>query len=291
MKPKFYFTHLRWYVLISLLSIHLVTLAARATYSWQGLVCFLVLYQLTGLGVTAGYHRLLTHNSYKTCRPVLWFLTLAGMASGQGAPAEWVAFHRKHHEFSDEPDDPHSPHHGGFFWAHMAWLWHPFSSGERTGLYKRYAKDALEDPFLRYVSKPRVYLAWVLFTWVCIAGVGLALGGWDMCLSFLVYGVFLRLVAMYHVTWFVNSATHVWGYRIHETSDKSRNLWWVALLTNGEGWHNGHHGYQTAANHGQRWWELDITYELIRLFAICRLASNVSTFNLSTGKVEIRYKR
>lgn len=286
-----YLTHLRWYVLLSLISIHLSLIAAWAAYSWEGFLCLIVLYEVTGIGVTAGYHRLLTHGSFQACRPVFWFLTLAGMASGQGAPIEWLAFHRKHHKFSDKPEDPHSPHHGGFFWAHMAWLWHPFSSGARTGLYKRYAKDALDDPFFRFVSRPGFYLAWILTTWALIAGCGFALGGWRLCASFFVYGVIVRLVAVYHVTWCVNSATHLWGYRIHETSDKSRNLWWVALLTNGEGWHNGHHGHQTAANHGQRWWELDITYALIRMLAILRLVWNVSTFNPSTGKVEIRYKR
>lgn len=291
MEATYYFLHLRWYVLLSLTSIHLAVLAGWSIYSSEGLLCFFLLYELTGFGVTAGYHRLLTHKSFHVCRPMFWILTLAGMASGQGAPIEWVAFHRKHHEFSDTPEDPHSPHHGGFFWAHVAWLWHPFTSGERTILYKRYAKDVLADPFLLFVSRPWVYLGWILLTWVLIAGLGFVLGGWPLCLSFFVYGVFVRLVAVYHVTWFVNSATHLWGYRIHETGDQSRNLWWVALLANGEGWHNGHHGHQTAANHGQRWWELDLTYLLICLLAVCRLAWNVSVFCPSTGRVEIRYKR
>lgn len=281
----------RWHILGSLVVIHLTALAAWATFTWEGFVAFFLLYQVTGLGITVGYHRYLTHASFKACIPVHWALILLGMSAAQGTALEWPAVHRKHHVYSDTEDDPHSPHHGGLWWAHMGWLFATFSPRERDTLYARYAKDLLQDPFLRFVSHPVVYLAWILLTIAAIGGVGFAIGGIPMCLSFLVYGVFVRLVVVYHVTWAVNSATHVWGYRSHMTTDQSRNLWWVALLSGGEGWHNNHHASQKVANHGQRWFEVDPSAWVIRTLAAMRLVWNVSWYNVATNKVEILYRR
>lgn len=281
---------LRCHVLVSFILIHLAVLGAWSTFSWAGVIAFLVLFQVTGLGITVGFHRMLTHASFEVVRPVRWLLTLAGMTAGQGTPIEWVAVHRKHHAFSDQEDDPHSPHHGGFWWSHCGWLW-VHHAPEKTSLYRRYAPDLLNDPFLSFVSRPLVYITWLTMTALLLGAIGYMIDGWRLCWSLIVWGFFVRLVAMYHVTWLVNSATHLWGYRSTETTDKSRNLWWVALFSQGEGWHNNHHAHQTVANHGQRWWEIDVSAGFIRTLAALRLAWNVHWYNVSTQKVEILHRR
>lgn len=281
----------RWHILCSLLVFHLAAFVGWIAFSWEGVLCCLVMYVVTAMGITGGYHRLLTHDSFKTVLPIRWAFTLAGMAAGQGSPVEWVAHHRKHHKFSDEDGDPHSPHHGGFWWSHLLWMLKPVPVEEKNGLYRRYAKDLVADSFLRMVSRKHFYAMFFFGSFLAIGLIGWLLGGWKLFWSFLAYGVFIRLVLVYHVTWAVNSATHLWGYRNHETTDHSRNLWWVGLLAFGEGWHNNHHSIQRAANHGQRWWEIDMTYWLIWLLARFKLAWNVCVYNISTEKIEVLYKR
>jgi stearoyl-CoA desaturase (delta-9 desaturase) len=225
-----------------------------------------------GLGVCLGYHRLLTHSSFETYRPIRGLLALLGTLAGEGPPIMWVSMHRKHHRFSDEAGDPHSPNDGAW-WSHMLWLFPRYRSEQWAQLYRQYSPDLLKEPFLRLLERTFLW-------WHVLLGGGLLALGWSQWnfqtgLSFLVYGLFVRLVYVLHVTWLVNSASHMWGYRNYETRDNSRNLWWVGLLAFGEGWHNNHHAYPRSAPHGHRWWEIDTTYWVIVIMRLTRIAWKV----------------
>jgi fatty-acid desaturase len=243
---------------------------APFAFSWSGLVVAITLYVLAGFGVTLGYHRLLTHRSFRTPKAVEYLLTLLGTLANQGGPMQWVATHRLHHRHSDTEDDPHSPR-KGFWWAHMLW-WMPYVPmvDDHTH-YRRYVMDLDRAPFHRFMQRwhvlPSLLLAGLLFA------LGEAWGG--LGLSWLVWGIFVRTTLLYHATWLVNSATHLWGHRSHATNDRSTNLWWVALLSLGEGWHNNHHAFPRSARHGLRWWQLDPTYLLIRLLGLVGLAKQI----------------
>ena len=192
-------------------------------------------------------------------------LVVFGALAGQGGPISWVANHRKHHQFADKEGDPHSPR-DGFFWSHMGWLFHS-SEMDDLSVCQRYVPDLAQDPFFRFVNKTH---------WLFVVLLAVALYRWGG-LPFLVWGVFVRMVFLYHNTWFVNSATHRWGYQSFKVNDDSRNLWWVSLLSFGEGWHNNHHAFQSSARHGLRWWEFDPTYLTIRTLALLGFATQVRT--------------
>ena len=185
----------------------------------------------------------------------------------------WVAAHRKHHRFSDQEEDPHSPRHGTW-WSHMLWMMPRKGSKHWADLYRTYAPDLLRDPFLQLLN--RTFLWWHLGLGICLFLIGYLAWGPYIGLSMVVYGMFLRLVYVLHVTWAVNSASHIWGYRNYETRDDSRNLWWVGLLAFGEGWHNNHHAYQRLARHGHKWWELDLTYWVVLVMERLGLAWNIA---------------
>lgn len=247
-----------WPVAIWIVVVHLGALAAPFFFTWKAVAIMFGFYWLTGsIGVCMGYHRHLTHGSFATYKPIRWLLAFIGGLSGEGSALTWVANHRKHHVFSDKEGDPHTPRDGGF-WAHMLWFIPDFGRKHYDELTSRYAPDLLKDPVMRILH--------ILFlpSHIALGAVLLAIGwlGWDLYtgLSFLVWGSFLRTVVVLHVTWFVNSATHIWGYRNYKTTDDSTNLWWVGLLAFGEGWHNNHHAFQRMAKHGHKWWEVDVTY-------------------------------
>ena len=253
---------LKWPIVTGIGFFHLGILAAPFFFTWKAVLISLVLVWMTGgLGICLGYHRLLTHQSFETYRPVRWLIASLGALAGQGPPIDWVATHRKHHRHSDQKSDPHSPQHGAW-WSHVLWLMPHQSRWSLKRCYRRYAPDLLRDPFMRFIGK--TYGLWHVAAGVALFSVGWL--GWNLYtgVSFLVYGMFVRLVYVYHITWFVNSATHIWGYRRYATDDNSRNLWWVGLVAFGEGWHNNHHASQRLARHGHRWWEVDVTY-----IAIC----------------------
>jgi fatty-acid desaturase len=238
-----------------------------AFFSWKALAVCVFMHWLTGgIGICLTYHRLLTHRSFAPRpRALEYLLTIIGCCASEGGPIGWVADHRRHHAHSDEEQDVHTPHEG-FWWAHMLWWMTPEPDTEHTPeYYERWAPDLYSDPVLRWLDK-----YFFLFP-ILSAAVLYALGG----MPFLVWGSFVSTVLVLHTTWLVNSATHVWGYRSHTTRDDSTNLWWVALLTYGEGWHNNHHAYQTSARHGMSWWELDMTYLTIRLMETLGLATAV----------------
>ena len=256
---------IQWPTLFFIVGIHLACLAAFFTFSWKALALCLVLHWLTGgVGITLGYHRLLTHRSFKLPKPFEYLLAIIASLACQGGPITWVAAHRLHHAESDQEEDPHSPV-KGFFWAHMGWcLYFNKRISEDKG-QAVLAPDLAKDPVYRLLNKFH-------FWWTVLLAVGLYFwGGWP----FVVWGIVVRTVLVYHCTWFVNSAAHIWGYKTYKTDDRSTNLWWVALLTYGEGWHNNHHAFQYSARHGLKWWEFDTTYWMIRFLKFFRLATAI----------------
>ncbi len=248
-----------WGNVVWMAVMHTGAIAAFWHFTWQAFVVFIFLHWVSAcLGVTLGYHRLLTHGSFIVSRPLKYFFTMCGMLSSEGSPLFWVATHRKHHVLSDQAGDPHSPN-DGFWWSHMLWFEPKQTAESEQELYQRWAPDLYKDPVQRFFDKTFFLFALLCGGILCGLGEFFFQAGW----SFLLWGLCARMVACYHVTWFVNSATHIWGYRNYETTDRSRNLWWVALLSYGEGWHNNHHAYQRLARHGHRWWEFDVTYMVI----------------------------
>ena len=209
-----------------------------------------------------------------------YFFAVCGTLTLEGGPIFWVATHRIHHQNSDTDSDPHTPHHGGF-WAHMGWILFGEGHHNDTALMSRYAPDLAADPFYRWLNT---------YHWVPLTVFGfatLALGGWPMVL----WLVFFRVTAGLHATWLVNSATHMWGSRRFDTKDDSRNSWWVALLTFGEGWHNNHHAHPTSARHGLAWYELDLTWLQIKLlerFGIAQRVRVVDTEGRQRGQGQSR---
>ena len=255
---------------IFLVSAHLAAVAALFVWSWPAVITAVVLYWVSGsLGIGMGYHRLLTHRGYKVRKPVEYFLVTCGTMALQGGPIQWVVTHRIHHAHTDRIGDPHTPR-DGRWWAHVGWiLWGTAQNHSETTLV-RYAPDLINDRYYRWLT--RRYYVPLLVVGVLL----LVFGGWSVML----WGVFLRLTLMLHATWFVNSATHLWGRTRFETGDDSRNSWWVALLTFGEGWHNNHHAYPTSAQHGLRWYELDLNWLGIRTLQLLGLAHGIKRVRL-----------
>ncbi len=261
---------LNWKVVTGIGLLHLgATLAVLPQFfSWSGLVVALLLLQLSGmLGVTLGFHRLLTHHSFKTPKWFEYFLTCCGCLSWQGGPIQWVGVHRLHHAHSDKPSDPHSPNHG-FTWSHALWCMHNDPDDLQP---EEAAKDMMRDPGHRWINRwffvPQLLLLPILY----LSGQWLYEAGW----SWVIWGVCVRTTVQYHTTWLVNSAAHTWGYRNFDTNDNSTNVWWLALISSGEGWHNNHHAHQRSAAHGLRWFEFDLTYWTIRLLGVLGLAHHI----------------
>ena len=253
-------------------------------FSWSGLVVAILGTHLCGLfGINLCYHRLLTHRGLKCPKWLEHAMVVIAMSCLQETPARWVAIHRRHHQFADEQPDPHTPL-AGFFWSHIGWILVHQPELSRLGIYERYAKDILRDRF--YVALERHnWLVWInLLQMPLFFAAGFAVG-WlsgetpaaaaQTGLSILLFGVFVRTVLVWHITWAVNSVTHVWGYRNYETDEDSRNNLVVGLISNGEGWHNNHHADPRSARHGHRWWEIDNTWLTIRFLAWVGLATDV----------------
>jgi stearoyl-CoA desaturase (delta-9 desaturase) len=244
---------------------HLGALAAFFTFSWRALAVALFLYWMTtGLGISLGYHRLLTHRSYQVPMALEYFFALCGTLTLEGGPISWVATHRVHHQKSDQHGDPHSPRDGAW-WAHVGWILIGESNHNNTRLMSKYAPDLAKHKFYVWLNN---------YHWVPLAVLGallFALGG----VSVFLWGIFARVVFGLHTTWLVNSATHMWGTRRFATRDDSRNNWWVALLTFGEGWHNNHHAHPTSARHGLAWYEFDPSWILLKILKRFGVAKSV----------------
>src|SRR5215831_569535 len=228
-----------------LIFLHVGAIGAFFCFSWGRLAAALVLYYFaTGLGISMGYHRLHTHRSYKVPKWMEYFFAICGTLTLEGGPIFWVATHRLHHQFSDQPGDPHSPRDGAF-WSHVGWILFGETNHNNTRVMSKYAPDLAKDRFYVWLNNyhwlPIVVLTAILY----------AIGG----LPLVLWANFLRIVFGLHATWAVNSATHMWGARRFATRDDSRNTWWVALISFGEGWHNNHHAHPTSARHGLTWYE------------------------------------
>lgn len=245
------------------------------------LAIFAVMYLLTAAGVTIGFHRLLTHRAFETRRSVRIALAVLGSMAIQGPVIDWVADHRKHHTFTDEEGDPHSPHAGecaglkgiaaGLWHAHVGWLF--TTHGQASS--RRFARDLLSDPTIREVNKrfPLMVLASLLIPFL----LGFALSGGSLIagLSALLWGGLVRIFLLHHVTWSINSVCHFVGSRRFRTEDRSTNVFWLALPSLGEAWHHNHHAFPRSAFHGLRWWELDPSGWVILAMAKVGLAWNV----------------
>jgi stearoyl-CoA desaturase (delta-9 desaturase) len=252
-------------------------------FTWSGLVLAILGHFVFGmLGVTIGYHRLLTHRGF-TCPAWLGHsLAVLGMCNLQDSPARWVAVHRMHHRHSDQQADPHSPL-VSFMWGHVGWVVHRHKVFDRTIHYAPYVGDLLRDPFYRRLERNDawllVFIAHAVLITAAGALVGYIAGGASEALryaaSWAVWAVAVRTVLVLHGTWSVNSLAHMFGYRNYATKDASTNNWLVALFTHGEGWHNNHHADPQAASHGHRWWELDMSWWVISLLEGLGLAKNV----------------
>lgn len=262
-----------WASIIWLTLAHLAALAAPLYFSWTGLAIAVALHWLTGsLGICLGYHRLLTHTGMKTHNWVRYVFATIGSLAGEGTPLDWVADHRKHHALSDQDGDPHSPHDGSI-WSHMTWLAYSTNGGDREAYLKRWVPDLYKERGMRVMDK--LFLPMHFLSGVLLGGIGYAIGGGYMATSLVLWGLFVRLVFVLHATWMVNSASHMWGYRNYETTDDSRNNWFVAIIAYGEGWHNNHHAYPRMAKHGHKWWEFDITWQAIKILRACGLVWDV----------------
>jgi stearoyl-CoA desaturase (delta-9 desaturase) len=242
------------------------------------LILMAVMYLLTGLGITMGYHRLFTHKSFETVRPIKALLAILGSMSVQGPVLRWVATHRRHHQHSDTADDPHSPNcHGGGVWgvisgfwrAHVGWIFEK----DHPGL-SNYVRDLHADRLVVAVSK--LFPLWVVLSLLIPAGVGgLVAGTWTgVWLGFL-WGGLVRIFLVHHVTWSINSACHLWGSQPYDCQDGSRNNFLFGIFGLGEGWHNNHHMFPTSARHGLKWWQIDVSYITIRFLERIGLAWRV----------------
>ena len=231
---------------------------------WSDIAVFAILYVLTGLGITVGFHRHLTHRAFATSRAVRGVLAALGSAAIEGPVISWVADHRKHHAFADREGDPHSPHvgHGsgwrgafsGLLHAHVGWLFIHTQRGARD----RYAPDLVRDPVVSFID--RTFVVWVLAGFGAAFGLGVAIGGTVVAgLTGLLWGGAVRMFFLHHVTYSINSICHFFGRRGFATPDRSGNVSWLALPSMGESWHNNHHAFPTSAVHGLRWYQIDIS--------------------------------
>jgi fatty-acid desaturase len=271
---------------VSFASVHLIALLVfwPWLFSWTGVLAFLVGFKVSQFGIPICYHRLLTHRSFRTPKWLERTWVVCALCQMQDTPAKWVAWHRMHHQHSDDKKDPHSPL-VSFFWSHVGWLLFRTPGTHDISAYNKYARDILDDPFYMYLEKHRSAWIGIFVAHMAIVFAGGAAFGWytsetaagalQLGLSWLVWGVAFRIVYVWHITWSVNSLSHVFGYRNYDTTDVSRNNWFVAVITGGEGWHNNHHHDQRSASVKHRWWEFDPNYSTIRLFKWLGLVTDV----------------
>ncbi len=246
---------------------------------WTSLAVMALMYVISGLGVTLGFHRMLTHRSFQTYKPLQYVIAAMGSMAVQGPVITWVADHRKHHAHTDKEGDPHSPHgHGGGFkgavaglwYAHMGWLFDSVGQAE----VRKYARDLAEDRGFRFVH--RTFLVWVLTGIALPFALGFALSGTlHGALEGALWGGPVRIFLVHHITWSINSVCHFFGTRRFDVDDQSTNVFWLAPISFGESWHHNHHAFPRSAFHGLRRWEIDPTGWVIRLMRRVKLAWNV----------------
>jgi stearoyl-CoA desaturase (delta-9 desaturase) len=261
---------LNWATAIAMALFHIGALVGLFFFSWHVFFITVALYwATTGLGISLGYHRLHTHRSYKAPAWLDYMFAVCGALTLEGGPISWVATHRMHHQKSDEFGDPHSPRDGAW-WSHVGWLIFGPSNHNNTAAMSKYAPDLAKDRFYVWLNNYH----WVPM--VVLGAILLAVGG----LPLFLWGIFVRVVFGLHATWLVNSATHMWGSRRFDTRDDSRNNWWVALITFGEGWHNNHHAHPTSARHGLAWYEFDPSWLLLKVLGKLGIAKSIQVAKL-----------
>ena len=280
-------TRLERNVNIAAVVVPLLGVVAAAALLWnhflgpRDLAIFAAMYALTAVGITVGFHRLLTHRAFETKPWLRYTLAVLGSAALQGSVIDWVADHRKHHTFTDEEGDPHSPHAGrgaglggmasGLWHAHVGWL---FSTHGQASS-KRFAPDLVEDPGMRRINRSFPWIALASLGIPFLLGFALSGGSWLAALAALVWGGLVRIFLVHHITWSINSICHFFGSRRFDTGDRSTNVFWLALPSLGEAWHHNHHAFPRSAFHGLRWYELDPSGWLILAMAKVGLAWDV----------------
>ncbi len=258
-----------WPSLLWLASMHIGAVASFFYVSKANLVAEIIMYFITGcLGITLGYHRIMAHRALGVPKWLERFFATCGALAMEGGPVKWCAQHRMHHSNPDTENDPHNSQ-NGFFYCHVGWAlkFRPFF--DSPDKLRRFSRDISQDSYYLWLDTtmgqflPQLALASVLFA---IGGVGMVL--WGVC---------LRMVLVYHATWCVNSATHFFGYRNYDIGDQSRNTWWVALISFGEGWHNNHHAHQNVVEAGHKWWEIDLTMSVVRVLNVLGLVTRMNS--------------
>lgn len=255
-----YYHH--WGTTLFMIWIHGMCLLGPATYNPVLAMVTVPIIILFGLGIEMVFHRMLCHKAFSS--PKWWEYTMAyfGILNIQGDPIEWVSDHRYHHQHTDTPLDPHSPY-DGYFWAHIGWLWDDEVLWPKKGAFEN-ANDLKEQAFYRFIAK--TYWGHIALQFALLY----AIGGWP----WFVWLGCIRIVAIFHITFTVNSGSHVWGNQPYETNDLSKNSWWIAIISMGE-WHNNHHAFEGSANTGLEWWQFDATYTIIKCMAMMGLVYNI----------------
>ena len=254
--------HKTWGTIVFMLVIHLLSIVALQPKFWSipAVTTLFFFYWLTAcLGVTLGYHRLLSHRAFVVPLWLERFFATCGAISCQHGPIDWVGLHRHHQSFSDTEVDHHNSKRG-FWYSHMGWM---FKDVEALKAVPKLSRDLIKDPYYRFLNKYFLFLQIPIGLTLFAIGQKLGVGGWSLVL----WGIPLRLVVVYHITWLVNSATHCWGTVAFDSGDESRNNAWVAALTFGEGWHNNHHAFPNSARQGLFRGQIDLTWEHIKFLA------------------------
>ncbi len=269
---------INWRNVVMVTSFHLLAIPVLFTFSWPNLAALLIGNWIVGsLGVGLGWHRLLTHRGFKAPKWLEYTLSIFATMSMQDPPDKWIATHRIHHAFVDTEKDPHSAR-SGFWWPQIGWVVWGKAQDHDEATMKKYVPDLLKDR--GHVLISRFYLVPIALS----IGIFFLIGGWSM----VVWGVFARVVFGWHTTWFVNSLSHLYGKRPHDTGDLSTNNWFVAILTFGEGWHNNHHMSPTSARHGLKWYQFDMNWIAIRIFEKLGWAKNIRVFEPEKTAIELK---
>ena len=268
--------NLNWPTALTLILFHIGAVAALFMFSWKVFWVSLALHWIAvGFGISLGYHRLHTHQSYQCPLWMQYALAVCGTLTLEGGPIFWVGTHRIHHAKSDQPGDPHSPREG-VFWSHMGWILFGETNHNNTKLMSRYAPE---------LARHRFYLWLNNYHWVPLTIIAAVLTAWGGLPMFL-WAICLRVTIGLHCTWLINSFTHIWGTQRFDAGDDSRNSFILALLTFGEGWHNNHHAHPTSARHGLAWWEFDITWITMKILRAVGLIKHVRVAKLDAMELE-----
>ncbi|MBW1602235.1 fatty acid desaturase [Streptomyces sp. JJ66] len=287
----------KWFILtasvVPLLAVFAgMVLLWNRIFSWSDLTVLLVMYAVCGFGISIGYHRLLTHRAFETHRPVRVAFAAAGAMAAQGPPLIWAAHHRKHHRVADKEGDPHSPHLGrapglrgagaGIWHAHLGWLF----NRDLTSDPMRYCPDLTREKSLRWLSEHFVLIVAAGIVLPGLLGFALSGGAPTSFLTGMLWGGLIRIFLVNHMTYAVNSIGHYFGRRRFTTTDESRNVFWLAIPSFGEAWHNNHHAFPRSARHGIRWYEIDLSAIVIWAMEKTRLARKV--VRIDTERLTLR---